>query len=283
MPLNKALVGKEYSAPVFEVTSDATRRYARACNEDNPRYFDAAAPGGIIAPPMFAAVVCWLPLLSAVTDPELHADLPRLLHSAEEIEFLALIRPGDAITASGTIASIEKAPGGETMALRLAASNQRGEPTSRVTFTAFIRGRRERGANRGATEGEENRGEPIFSAARKIDADQTFRYADASGDRNPIHTDENVAKMAGLPGIVVHGMCTMAFAARAIVDNLCGRDPARLTRLAANFSRPVFPGDSITTRAWASGERDGRRVFAYETLNPRGLAVVRGGIAEISA
>ena len=284
MPLNKALVGKDYSAPAFEVTPDATQRYARACNDDNRRYFDADAPGGIVAPPMFAVVVSWMPLLSAVTDPELHADLLRLLHNSQDMEFIAPIRPGDTLTANAAIASIEKAPGGETMALRLAASNQRGEPVSRITFTVFIRGKRESGGNRPAIAAdEENRGEPVFVATQTIDADQTFRYAEASGDRNPIHTDENVAKMGGLPGIVVHGLCTMAFAAKAMVDNLCGGDPSRMRRLAANFSRPVFPGDLITTRAWAIGERDGRRVFAYETSNPRGLAVIRGGVAEISA
>lgn len=283
MPLNRALVGKEYSAPMFEITADTTQRYARACNDSNPRYFDAYAPGGIVAPPMFAAVVSWMPLLSAATDPELHADLLRLLHSAQDMEFLAPIRPGDTIAANATIASIEKAPGGETMSVRLAASNRRGEPVTRIVFTAFIRGRREPRENRAAVANDENRGEPVFVAKQTIDADQTYRYAEASGDRNPIHTDENVARMAGLPGIVVHGLCTMAFAAKAMIDNPGGGDPTRLKRLTANFSRPVFPGDTIATRAWAMGEREGRHIFAYETSNPRGLAVIRGGVAEISA
>jgi acyl dehydratase len=284
MPLNQALVGKQYSAPIFEVTPEAAQAYARACNDDNPRYFDPAAPGGMIAPPMFAVVASWMPVLSAVTDPELHADLLRLLHSAQEIEFLAPIRPGDAIAANATIASIEKAPGGESMALRLTASNQRGEPISRTMFTAFIRGRREPRENRVVVAAkDENRGAPMFVATQTVDADQTYRYAEASGDRNPIHTDENVARMAGLPGIVVHGLCTMAFAAKAMVDNLGGGDPTRLKRLAANFARPVFPGDTIATRAWEIDQRDGRRIFAYETLNPRGLAVISGGVAEISA
>jgi acyl dehydratase len=286
MPLNRALIGKEYSAPIAEVALDAIQRYARACNDGNPRYFDAATPGGIIAPPMFAVVVTWMPVISAMTDPELHADLLRLLHSAQDMECLAPIRPGDQIAARAKIASIEKSPGGETMKLRLEASNQRDEPVSRITFTVFIRGRREPGGQRAAaatTSAEEIRGDPIVTVTQALDADQTFRYAEASGDRNPIHIDENVAKMAGLPGIVVHGLCTMAFTAKAIADHLCVGDPIRLKRLAVNFSRPVFPGDSITTRVWAGGAREGRRVYLYETLNPRGFAVIRGGVAEVSA
>jgi acyl dehydratase len=122
----------------------------------------------------------------------------------------------------------------------------------------------------------------MLTVEQTIDRDQTFRYAEASGDRNPIHVDENVAKMAGLPGIVVHGLCTMAFASKVMIDGLCGGDPVRLKRLRVQFSRPVFPGQSITTRVWAGGERAGRRAYAFETYNPEGMAVIRGGIAEIA-
>ncbi|HTY54432.1 MAG TPA: MaoC/PaaZ C-terminal domain-containing protein, partial [Candidatus Binataceae bacterium] len=113
-------------------------------------------------------------------------------------------------------------------------------------------------------------------------ADQTFRYAEASGDLNPIHVDENVARMAGLPGIIVHGLCTMAFTSKVIIDNLCGGDPARLKRLRVRFARPVFPGQTITTKVWQDGATDGRRVYAYETYNPEGRAVIRDGVAEVA-
>jgi acyl dehydratase len=74
----------------------------------------------------------------------------------------------------------------------------------------------------------------------------------------------------------------MAFTARVMVDALCGGDPTRLKRLAVRFSRPVLPGDTITTRVWAAGDRDGRQLFAYETSNSDGLAVIRGGVAEVT-
>jgi acyl dehydratase len=51
------------------------------------------------------------------------------------------------------------------------------------------------------------------------------------------------------------------------------------------FSRPVLPGQTITTKVWADNEseRDGRKVFAYETFNPDGQAVIKGGIAEVAS
>jgi acyl dehydratase len=286
MPLNRTCLGKQYPTASTAVTLAAIQQYARACNDENPRYFDVNSPGGILAPPMFAVVVTWLPVLTAMTDPDLHADLLRLLHSTQDVEFLAPIHPGDIITTIAKIVSIDAAPGGETLALQLDATNQQGDTVTRIIFTVLIRQQREAGISResrsSATD-EPPRGKPLLSIAQTIDHDQTFRYAEASGDRNPIHIDENVAKMAGLPGIIVHGLCTMAFTAKIIVDQLCAGDPARLMRLAVRFSRPVFPGDTITTKVWPGNERKGHLVYAYETYNPEGLAVIRNGTAEISS
>jgi acyl dehydratase len=291
MPLNQACLGKIYPPITTEVTLDALQNYARACNDDHPRYFDAGVPGGIVAPPMFAVVVTWLSVITVMTDPELRADLLRLLHVAQDIEFLAPIRAGDSITSTGKVASIETHQSGETMALELVARNARGEAVTRIVFTVFIRGRRsaasaaESKADEAIPQDSDDRGgrsAPLVTVAQTIDPDQTVRYAAASGDHNPIHIDANIAKMAGLPGIIVHGLCTMAFTARVIVDGLCAGDPARLKRLVVRFSRPVRPGDTITTRVWPAGARDGRRIFTYETATPDGFAVIRSGVAEVS-
>jgi acyl dehydratase len=292
MPLNPACLGKTYPPITTPVTRDAVQNYARACNDDNPRYFDDHAPCGIVAPPMFAAVVTWLSVVTAMTDSDLHADLLRLLHSAHAMEFLAPIRPGDSITSMAKIASIETHQGGESMALELAAHNTRGDLVNRTVFTSFIRGRRSSGTPVDSkTEPTIERGAPLVTVAQTIDLDQTTRYAAASGDLNPIHVDANVAKMAGLPGIIVHGLCTMAFTAKVIVDQLCDGDPTRLKHLAVRFSRPVFPGDTITTRVWPSPDPDGfrpsadldqLRSYAYETHNPDGFVVIRDGVAQIS-
>ena len=147
-------------------------------------------------------------------------------------------------------------------------------------FNAFIRGGGRGGAD--AKIVEPQRGEPLVTVAQQVDKDQTYRYKEASGDFNPIHVDENFAKMAGLPGIIVHGLCTMAFTSKVIIDKVCGGDPTKLKRLRVRFSRPVLPGQIITTKVWLDGERDSRKIYAFETYNPEGRAVIRGGLAEIA-
>jgi acyl dehydratase len=312
MALNQSCLGKLYPPITTAVTLAAMQNYARACNDDNPRYFAAGAPGAIVAPPMFAVVVTWLSVITAMTDADLHADLLRLLHVAQDLEFLAPIRAGDSIASTGKIASIQAHQNGETLALELEARNARGEAVTRIVFTVFIRGRRAKSAAEEANPEEANRheakladeaarGAPLVTVAQTVDGDQTVRYADASGDRNPIHVDADVAKMAGLPGIIVHGLCTMAFTARVIIDGFCAGDPTRLKRLAVRFSRPVLPGETITTRVWPSPDpdglrpsadldqlrttanRDGLRTYTFETCNPDGFAVIRDGFAAVSS
>jgi acyl dehydratase len=290
MPLNKSCVGKTYPPVTTEVTLDAIQKYARAYNDDNPAFFDANRPTGIVAPPMFGVAVSWNALMTAVMDPNVQADLIRLVHGEQDMEFTNPIRPGDIISASAKIISIETKASGETMTVELDASNQAGQSVQKILFSAFIRGGRNRdaesraGSERASGERvvEPARGEPDFTVAQTIDNDQTYRYAEASGDRNPIHVDESIAKMAGLPGIIVHGLCTMAFTSKVAIDKLCGGDPTRLKRLRVRFSRSVLPGQTITTRVWADADKSGRKSFAFETFNPGGHAVIKGGIAEIA-
>jgi acyl dehydratase len=282
MPLNTACVGREYPPVTINVTLDALQRYARAYNDDNPAFFDASRPTGIVAPPMFGVTVTWDALMKAMMDPDLHVDLLRLVHGEQDMEFPNPIRPGDVITANAKVLSIEAKTSGETMTVELNAKNQNGQPVQKTLFMIFIRGARNRDAAADPRPVEPDRGAPLLTVAQTIDKDQTFRYAEASGDPNPIHVDENIAKMAGLPGIIVHGLCTMAFTSKVAIDKLSGGDPTRLKRLRVRFSRPVLPGQTITTKVWADGARDGRKVFAYETFNPDGQAVIKGGIAEIA-
>ena len=70
-------------------------------------------------------------------------------------------------------------------------------------------------------------------------------FAGASGDHNPIHLDEGVAQMAGLPSIILHGLCTMAFVHDALVRKF-GPDPLCVQRLAVRFLKPVLMGDRLT-------------------------------------
>ena len=72
-------------------------------------------------------------------------------------------------------------------------------------------------------------------------------------DNNPLHADPAVSTAAGFPRPILHGLCTYAVAARAIVEGYCDGDGSRLTGLDVRFSSPVFPGETLTVDMWRDG------------------------------
>jgi acyl dehydratase len=74
-----------------------------------------------------------------------------------------------------------------------------------------------------------------------------------SGDYNPIHADPGAAAKAGFEAPILHGLCTLGVATRALLSTFANGTPERLKSLSVRFSRPVFPGETIKTEFFESG------------------------------
>ena len=277
MPMNTSLIGRSYPETRYRVTAEATERYARATNETNPRFFEGAAD--LIAPPLFPVVYHPRALGLAIGDPELGIDFKRALHGEQDMRFRAPIRPGDEITTKARIDSIREKGTGETISLDLVSHNQDGVEVESTLFTLFVRGPSGGSKGEGSSVLAPSASEPVACVAQQLDSDQTYRYSEASGDRTKIHLDADAARRAGLPGIIGHGLCTMAFVSRALIESCAEGDPVRLERLSVRFALPVIPGEMIETHI-TSGEEAG--VYRFDTLDPRGAPVVTQGRAEIA-
>ena len=101
-----------------------------------------------------------------------------------------------------------------------------------------------------------NEGDSIPELKVTPDEGLTKRYAEASGDPNPIHTDPEFAKSAGLPGCILHGLWTMAQVARANSE-AAGGDPRALKRLSVQFRGMGFPEQEVTVTGTVK-QADGR-------------------------
>lgn len=288
MALNRACVGKKYKVETpFKVLAEpaegipfGSKKYARGYNDDNPWYLDDSREGGIIAPPMYGVVYSGPAVAMAMFDPELRANYARLVHGEQDMFFHNIVRPGDEIRSEGEIIAIEDKGTGEIFTVRVSSWNQKEELVLEADYTFFIRGEKKDVKKIEKTE-EPPLPESTFSQTMKLKEDQSLIYAEASGDRNPIHTDENFAKSVGLPGIILQGLCTMAIAQKAIIDEALDRDPTRLKRLRVRFSKPVLNGETLTTKGWEEGEKDGRTLLGFIVENQNGVIVIKNGLAEV--
>ena len=107
---------------------------------------------------------------------------------------------------------------------------------------------------------------------------QLVQYAGASGDYNPLHTDDFFTReVAGYPGVFAHGMLTMGMTGR-MLTNYVG--DGRLKSFGVRFTNQVWPGDTLTAKATVVDIRDedGDKVVELElaTINQDGTTVVTG-------
>jgi acyl dehydratase len=123
-------------------------------------------------------------------------------------------------------------------------------------------------------------GQTLPSLTKRVTVEQIRQYAEASGDRNPIHLDESFARSAGLPGVIAHGMLTMAFANQMVTDWL--GDRSLLKRLKGRFAGMVQPGDDVTVSGTVASKDDATRhvVINVVVSNQRGEKVFNKGVAE---
>jgi acyl dehydratase len=99
-----------------------------------------------------------------------------------------------------------------------------------------------------------------------------------SGDRNPLHSDPEVAKRAGFPRPILHGMCTYGISCRAVLQTYAEYDPTRFKSHGARFSSPVFPGETISVDLW----KDGNIISFEARVKSRNVTVIKNGKTELS-
>ena len=280
LPLEK--LGTRYEARTATIDRDRARAYAAATNDPNPVYLS-----GALAPPVFAVVPTWDAMMVALHDVVPAEDQVAMLHAEQDMHFLQPLVPGQQLSTFAEVYSLRSGRMGTRFTMRVASADASGQPVVEQFATMLIRG------VDGVVDGGETppdhafpaeaRAAKIAEVAAHVDPDQAVRYAAASGDANPIHVDAAAARAVGLPGVILHGMCTMALCANAVVGAVAGGDPARLRRLAVRFYRPVFPGSDLVTTVYDAGRgAGGRRTYAFEASSG-GKVVVRDGRAEVGA
>jgi acyl dehydratase len=207
-------------------------------------------------------------------------DPGRFLHAGQGIE---LTRPNPA-SGCGTLVSTIVAvldKGSDaivTFETILRCAEDGAEPTGRTRTRVFVRG----GGGFGGP-----RGETTLITRPKRSPDKRVAYASRpeqallyrlSGDRHRLHSDPPFARERGFEGPILHGLCTYGYACRALIEGAADGNPTRLLAMDARFSRPAYPGQTLTTEIWI----DAPDRVSFCTLSDAGETVLDGGTARLT-
>jgi acyl dehydratase len=267
MSFDLAAIGQPTAEQRYEVTAAALEAYAEATDD---------APGGAVFAIVPAGPAVQLASRSVASD-DIRA---RVVHYEQDFLVGRPLVPGETVVTQATPVALLARPNGTSLVIHVVTSDDQGELVNEQYVTEFFRG----------VEAPESVGErapdhaldvdgrpPLAEVSYPVADDQTVRYARASGDHFAIHLDDEFARSVGLPGRIVHGLCTMAFTGRAVLEAAGVDDPHAIRRLAARFSAPLFPGDTLTTSVWELGEGS----YGFLAAGSDGTPVIKDGRAEL--
>jgi acyl dehydratase len=216
-----------------------------------------------------------------IRDLDTGIDWRKVVHGEQS---LVLHRP---LRATGTVIGktrvldvIDKGPdkGAIIVAERTLRDATDGEMIATIVQTTFCRG--EGGFGGPASTQAKPHEIPERAPDRVVDMTTTPDAAliyRLSGDLNPLHADPAIARAAGFPRPILHGLATFGVAGHALLCVLCGYDPARLHAIQGRFSAPVYPGETVRIEMW--GEQE---VSFRARVVERDVVAINNGRAEIT-
>lgn len=215
--------------------------------------------------------------------PELEVDWVKLLHGEQSFQIFKPLEPSKTYIGNYRVRDVLDKGEDKGALLYLEKElreKESGEVVSVVTSTYVLRG----DGGYGGTISEAPK--PHSLPERCADATlslptlrQSALIYRLSGDYNPIHADPVLARKAGFDRPILHGLCTLAVATRAVLRQYGDYDPSRMHSLSLRFSAPVYPGETIVTEMW----RDGNVISFRALVAERNAVVLNNGRVELTS
>lgn len=193
-----------------------------------------------------------------LSDPRFGVNYAMLLHAEQSLEVHKPLPVEGTVVSYSTIDEIYDkgaAKGAIMYMTRKLHDDSTGELLVTLGTVTFLRadggfGGKSEGAPRPAPVPDDR--PPDLTAMLPVSLNQALIYR-LSGDYNPLHADPQAARTAGYDRPILHGLCAYGMVGRALLQVLCGDDPARFKRLYLRFTRPVFPGEPLQLQVWHVG------------------------------
>jgi acyl dehydratase len=282
MDSTKVPLGERSTPDDKYVDPDNVIAYALASNDENPLYLSGQA-----VPPLFAVAVAWNAFQTAASMPaEATAGSRGGVHGEHDLYIRKPIVPGAWLHTTSERVAVVCSKAGMNTFTKLVTVDDDGDVVIEQYWSSLLRGETT-GGDQGTPPPDHSfpddaRTRPVGTTSLYTTLDQTFRYAGASGDRAPMHVDDEVAKSVGFPRKFNQGLCSLAVTSRGLIELAAGNDPRRIRRIAVRFSSPVFPQSSIDLSVFDIGATaNGDHAYAFEAAS-EGQAVFRHGLVEVS-
>ena len=291
MPVPTTLVGTTLDAMTHNIDARWTMAYAATLGDVGADFFDTTRPEGVVAHPMFAVCPEW-PVIVSGRD---HSDrwgitadeTRRSVHATHDLTVHRLIRPGDLLTTTARYTGVEQRSPGAFVTTRLESRDAAGDLVATTEQGALYLGV--------ATDGDDRPvespcdpvvltdvGSPTDEIRIDIAHGAAHTYTECARIWNPIHTDESIARAAGLGGIILHGTATMALAVSRVIDVCADGDPTRVRRIIGRFGAQVRMPSRITVRLRKLQTlSDGGHAIPYDVLTAGGGNAIDRGVVVI--
>jgi acyl dehydratase len=182
-----------------------------------------------------------------------------------------------------TVVGVERRKPGAFQVLKLDTVDAAGKPVCTTWQGGLFRGVEVTGEDRFATDAPEaprvvEVASPRAEVRAPISALAAHVYTECARIWNPVHTDTAVAARAGLPGLILHGTATLAFAVSRVLELEAKNEPERVCRVAGRFSAMVLMPSEITVRVLSREKAADGDIVRFDVLNAEGKLAVQNGL-----
>lgn len=244
--------------------------------ENHPDF--GAIPSYFVLPGLLLSMTSSL-VGSAVTHTKV--DFTNILHGEQYIEIVSDIPLAATLVTKGKVLDVMDKKSGAVVVTQANSYDESGSLIVINQSQTFVVGA-------GNFNGKKTPGPGVIQAipAPSRNPDSTIRYKTSedqaaiyrlSGDLNPLHIDPNVALMAGFKVPILHGLCTLGFSVRAVLEKYADNNPALFKAVKVRFTKPVIPGQTLQIDMW----RDGNRIFFKTSVVETKQDVITGAYVDL--
>ncbi|ETE61358.1 Peroxisomal multifunctional enzyme type 2 [Ophiophagus hannah] len=233
--------------------------------------------------PTFAIIPAQVSMIDVFQEslsiPGFDFDLTRALHGEQYLELYKPLPTSGKLTSQTTIADILDKGSGALILLDVHTYHGK-DLLCYNQFSVFVVGAGGFGGKRSSekakvtVEAPKRPPDAVITEATTVDQAALYRL---SGDWNPLHIEPEFAVLGGFPKPILHGLCTLGFAAKHVLKHFANNDVTKFKAVKIRFAKPVFPGQTLQTEMW----KEGNRIHIQTKVKETGDIAVVGGYVDL--